>query len=131
MRRLSLSLIAELLFAPPVLAHPLTGTKNRDRIIVVRVTATALIVDYRLELDEGSITTGPELPKSEWARVTSKTELFEIFTRFMEDILARNLDGWLDGQELHFKGVKHKFAATDHLRCDYRFEAAWSLTPNK
>ena len=72
MRRLLVSFLVTLLFAAPVLAHPVPKT-NRDRTLVVHVTAAALVIDYRLELDEGSIPN--ELTTEESAKVTSRTDL--------------------------------------------------------
>ena len=42
MRRVLLSLVVALLFASAALAHPLTATGNRDRLILVHVTPAAL-----------------------------------------------------------------------------------------
>jgi nickel/cobalt transporter (NicO) family protein len=126
MRHLLLSLLAALLFAFPVLAHPVPKT-NRDRTIVVRVLADGLVVDYRLELDEGSIPN--ELTREEAAKITTRTELLETFCRSFAETACRNLDASLDGKELQFKCIQRKFTATDHVRCDYRFLAPWSLKP--
>ncbi len=125
MRRVLISFLVTLLLATPVVAHPVPKT-NRDRTLVVHVTATALVVDYRLELDEGSIPN--ELTATERARVSTRNELLRTFTQSFADATCRTLDASLDGQELHFKCVQQKFTAGDHVRCDYRFEAPWSPT---
>src|SRR5262245_8008326 len=127
MRRFLPAILVALLFAPPVLAHPVPKS-NRDRIIVVRVTKEALVVDFRLEIDEGSIP--DELPRTESARVTTRAELLGTFSRVFADALGRTLDASLDGQELRFRCVGRKYTATDHVRCDYRFESPWKLNPD-
>ena len=80
MRRLLVAFLAALLFVPSVLAHPVPKT-NRDRTIVVHVTVRALIVDYRLELDEGSIPN--ELTNQERAHIMTRADLLETFTRLL------------------------------------------------
>src|SRR5579872_2506736 len=92
MRRLLVSFLAVLLFVPVARAHPVPKT-NRDRTIVVHVTAQALVVDYRLELDEASIPN--ELTKEELAAVTTRAGLLETFTRSFADTTCRTLDASL------------------------------------
>jgi nickel/cobalt exporter len=122
MRRFLFALLLPLLVAPTLVAHPVPKS-NHDRSIVVRVTATALVVDYRLETDEANVAF--ELPRSEAAGIKSREELLEAYSRSFADVLGRNLDASLDGEELRFKCVRRSFTATDHVRCEYRFEAAW------
>jgi nickel/cobalt exporter len=123
MRRFLLVLLLPLLLAPPLVAHPIPKS-NHDRSIVVRVTAAALVVDYRLETDEANV--AYELPRSEAADVKSREELLEAYSRSFAEVLGRNLDASLDGEELRFKCVRRSFVATDHVRCEYRFEATWA-----
>ena len=56
--------------APSLLAHPVPQS-NHDRIMVVRVTAVALIVDFRLETSESNIIL--ELPREETATVAPRS----------------------------------------------------------
>ena len=126
MRRSLLSLLVAFSLANTLLAHPVPRD-NRDRTIVVRITPTSLIVDYRLEVDETSLVR--ELTREEAAKVTSRADLLEIFSKSFGETANRNLDATLDGQELHFQCVDRKVAATDHVRCDYRFVAPLSLQP--
>src|SRR5581483_5154045 len=111
---------------PSTCAHPVPSD-NHDRTIVVRLTAEALIVDYRLEVDE--LRAQRDLPRSEIAKITSRTDFYNIFTNYFADILAGNLVARLDDKELSFTCERKAYEATDHLRCDYRFRAAWSPTP--
>src|SRR5437879_2306568 len=110
------ALLLPLLFAPSVCAHPVSEPSNRDRLIVVRLTDKALLVDYRLEIDEGTLVKDNDFPDTERARATSRKELFELYSRFFVDILGRNFDASLDGQELRFTCVQRNSAATDHVR---------------
>jgi nickel/cobalt exporter len=126
MRRFLPALFLPLLSVPPLAAHPVPKS-NHDRTIVVRVTAAALVIDYRLETDEANV--AYELPRAEAAGIKSREELLEAYSRSFADVLGRNLDASLDGKELRFKCVRRSFAATDHVRCEYRFEAAWAPAP--
>ena len=123
MRRFLVSFVVILSFVSSVHAHPVPKT-NRDRTLVVHVTATALVIDYRLEIDEGSIPN--ELTAAEQARVSTRNDLLRTFTQSFAETTCRTLDASLDGKELQFKCVQQKFTAADHVRCDYRFEAPWS-----
>ena len=62
---------------------------------------------------------------AELAGVSSPKEFHTAFTRYFADVLADNLTATLDGKALTFRVVQRDFQVTDHLRCDYRFEAAW------
>jgi ABC-type nickel/cobalt efflux system permease component RcnA len=124
MRRFIFALVCTSFCTPAAIAHPVPKT-NRDRTIVVRVTANALVVDYRLEIDEGSIP--EELPSL--GKLSTREEILERFTTYFADVLGRNLDASLDDAELQFECTQHKFVATDHVRCVYRFVAPWKLAP--
>ena len=110
----------------PGFAHPVPKT-NRDRTLVVHVTATALVVDYRLELDEGSIPN--ELTSTERAHVSPRATNCRTFTQSFAEATCRTLDALLDGRELRFRCIQQKYSAGDHVRCDDCFESAWNLTP--
>src|SRR5579871_2440721 len=47
-------LIATFVFTTPLAAHPVPRSAH-DRVIVVRLTPDALIVDYHLEIDEWTV----------------------------------------------------------------------------
>jgi ABC-type nickel/cobalt efflux system permease component RcnA len=96
---------------------------NHDRTILVRLTPDALLVDYRLELDESRAAL--DLPRSEAAGVTSRQEFYAAVLRYYGGALAGNLDAALDGKPLDFTCVGSACQVTDHLRCDFRFRAAW------
>ncbi len=112
--------------AGPLAAHPVPND-NHDRTIVVRLTADAVEVDYRLEVDEARA--AQDLPKADLAGVGSRRELREAVVRFHRQALAENLDARLDGKPLDFTAEGGSCEATDHLRCDFRFRAAWHPEP--
>jgi ABC-type nickel/cobalt efflux system permease component RcnA len=109
--------------AAPAGAHPVPGD-NHDRTIVVRLTAEAVLVDYRLELDETRAAL--DLPRSEQANIRSPRDFHAVFTRYFGSVLAYNLVANLDGKPLEFACVEQRHGLTDHLRCDYRFHAPWA-----
>jgi nickel/cobalt exporter len=113
-------------------AHPVPS-ENHDRSILVRLTPTAVVVEYRLEVDESRA--GLDLPKAEIAKIKSRDDLHSTFCRYFADVLAGNLVAELDGTPLEFRSVSHRFTLRDelnrplgHLRCEYRMEAAWHPT---
>jgi ABC-type nickel/cobalt efflux system permease component RcnA len=112
----------------PASAHPVPR-ENHDRTIVLRLTPEAILVDYRLELDETRAAL--DLSHAELARVSTRQEFYTAFTRYHAPILANNLVASLDGKPLVFTCVKHRYEVLDHLRCDFHFRAAWTLTPGK
>jgi ABC-type nickel/cobalt efflux system permease component RcnA len=106
--------------------HPVPSD-NHDRTIVVRLTAEAVVVDYRLELDE--FRAQRDLPRSEIARIASRKDFYTVFTNYFAEVLPGNLVAKLDDRELSFTCERKTYEATDHLRCDYRFRAAWAPEP--
>jgi ABC-type nickel/cobalt efflux system permease component RcnA len=126
MRLFLFSLLLPLVFAPALAAHPIPN-KNHDRSIVVRITAGALVVDYRLETDEANVAF--DLPREAASGIKSREELLDAYSRLFADALGRNLDASLDKVELRFTCVRRHFVVTDHLRCEYRFEATWAPAP--
>src|SRR5438067_808077 len=118
-----------LLAAPGVAgAHPVPRD-NHDRTLVVRLTPGAVVVDYRLDVDEARAAL--DLSRAELARVSTRAEFYDAFTRSHAPYLAGNLDARLDGKPLTFTCVRQDYQMLDHLRCDYRFRAPWSPAPGK
>ncbi len=123
MRFVVLALLAFVGLASSLQAHPVDAD-NRDRTLVVRLSPTAVIVEYRLEAGE---TIGAnDLPPDEKKGLTSRTELHQVVCRYFSEVLPENLDGMLDGTRLRFRCTSKRYAVTDHLCCNYRFEARWS-----
>jgi ABC-type nickel/cobalt efflux system permease component RcnA len=114
-------------------AHPVPS-KSHDRTLLVRLTPDAVFVSYRLEVDPkwaawelGQI---KELDE-ERAKVRDEAELYALYRRYHADPIAYNLVARLDGRELTFRPVEGRQQATDHLRCEYTFKAAWKPAPGK
>src|SRR5262245_24271699 len=126
MQRVSLGLIA-LLLAPCLLhAHPVP-TDNHDRTLVVYLTPSGVVVDYRLEVDESRAVLDIRLSALEG--IASRKDFHAAYRRHFAPILADNLVATLDGKELTFRCVEQRSELRDHVRCDYRFVADWKLSP--
>jgi hypothetical protein len=112
----------------PGWSHPVPRD-NHDRALVVWLTPAAVVVDYRLDVDEARAAL--DLSAAELARVSTRAEFYETFTRWAAPFLADNLVARLDGRPLTFACVGRRYEMQDHLRCDYRFRAPWSPQPGR
>ena len=128
MHRALLSLAVVLAVCAPAIGHPIPKD-NHDRTIVVHLTPHAIVVDYRLEVDE--LSAFKDLPASEANKLTDRRELPPVFLRYFGPVLANNLDATLDGNPLTFTCVRQQDQLLDHIRCDYRFEAKWAPESGK
>lgn len=111
-----------------VSAHPVPKD-NHDRTIVVRLTADAVIVEYRLELDVARA--ARDLQNVDLSDIQSEDQLYAVFTRYFGPILADNLVARVDGKPLTFTCTTRKHELLDHLRCDFVFRAPWKLEAGK
>lgn len=116
-------------------AHPVPR-EFHDRVVVVRLTPDAVVVDYHLEVDEWTVVFKdlPELFKrEELARFQEKgpAAFYEAFTKSYAPILANLLVATLDGKELVFTCTKHSHVVKDSVQCDFVFRAPVQLTPGK
>jgi ABC-type nickel/cobalt efflux system permease component RcnA len=116
----------------PLHAHPVPR-RCHDRTITVRITPVAILVDYRLDVDEFTVVFD-DLPalgdQVDLTKLHKPQEFYEAFARSYAPILAANLVARLDGRPLEFRCIKHDYtlrdengAALDHLRCDFVFRA--------
>jgi nickel/cobalt exporter len=114
-------------------AHPVPR-RAHDRTISVRLTANAVVVDYRLDVDDWTVVF-IDLPavsdQVDLAKLTKPREFYESFTRCYAPLLADNLTATLDGKPLTFRCVRHGHEVIDHLRCDFEFEAPWQLAADQ
>jgi ABC-type nickel/cobalt efflux system permease component RcnA len=114
-------------------AHPVPRLTH-DRTIVVRLTHEGVVVDYRLEIDDWTIVF-LDLPavddKVDLKKLRKPQDFYEAFTRCYAPILAGNLSAKLDGKELTFRCVTYQHEVLDHVRCDFRFQADWQLSPGQ
>jgi ABC-type nickel/cobalt efflux system permease component RcnA len=123
-----LALLAVLLAPALAQAHPVPRD-NHDRTLIVHLTPEAVVVDYRLELDEYRAVL--DLPQSALKGVESRKDFHVAFRRHFAPILADNLVATLDGKELAFECREQRSEVLDHVRCDYRFVAPWKLTEGR
>ncbi|HEY7154391.1 MAG TPA: hypothetical protein VH575_10575, partial [Gemmataceae bacterium] len=120
----SLCLCGESLFAHPV------PKDNHDRGIEVELTPDAVVVRYHLEVDESRAEldfTRLDVPKEEFARITTRAAFQQAFIDHVAPILLNNLFARLDGEPLVFvsRGGKRDETVKDHLRCDFTFQTSW------
>jgi hypothetical protein len=113
--------------------HPVPR-KSHDRTIIVRITPTAIVVDYRLEVDDWTVVY-VDLPaledKVDLTKLKKPEEFYEAFTRCYAPILGKNLLVRLDGNELEFRCVQRSHRLVEHLQCDFRFVAECKLEQEK
>jgi ABC-type nickel/cobalt efflux system permease component RcnA len=111
----------------PAHAHPVPR-RTHDRVITVRLTPEAVLVDYHLELDEWTVVF-VDLPavndQVDLTRLTQPKEFYEAFTRVYAPILADNLLARLDGKPLTFTCTRQGSQVKDSLWCDFVFRAPW------
>ncbi|MGL4552352.1 MAG: nickel/cobalt transporter, partial [Gemmataceae bacterium] len=107
-------------------AHPVPKD-NRDRTLIVRPTPAALVVELRLEIDESRA--ARDLPVEDLTAVKDRAGLLAAFQRHAEATLGGGLAVTLDGQELDLRCTARAMKVTDHVRCDFRYEAPWRLSP--
>jgi hypothetical protein len=122
-----------LILLPTLNAHPVPR-KSHDRTVVVRVTPTCIVVDYRLEIDEWTVVY-VDLPalddKVDITKLKKPEQFYDAFTKCYAPILAKNLSARLDAKEIEFRCVQKCYRVAEHLQCDFRFEAACDIEPGK
>jgi ABC-type nickel/cobalt efflux system permease component RcnA len=129
-----------ILFASPVQAHPVPR-KNHDRAITVQLTPSALVVDYRLDLDEFTavyLDLPAVMDRADLAKLQTPKEFYQAFMERYAPILADNLVARLDKDKpLAFRCVQQQQffrdedgKALDHLRFAFRFQAPWPTNFN-
>jgi ABC-type nickel/cobalt efflux system permease component RcnA len=132
-RRFSyLALLLSTLYAGgPAAAHPVPQG-GHDRVIVVRLTPAAVVVEYQLEV-EPFTTVFQDLRAIDdkiLKSISKPLEYYEAFSRAYAPILADNLLASLDGKNLTFACTRRSEQITKvdgNLRCDFVFEAPWQL----
>jgi ABC-type nickel/cobalt efflux system permease component RcnA len=110
--------------------------ENHDRIIEVKLTPAAVVVEYHLEVDGSRAELDLielELPPSEFAGLRNETAFVRTYIAQLAPILANNLFARLDGELLVFsrKEGKRDASVQDHLRFDFTFTAPWTLQPGR
>jgi len=120
-------------FASLLEAHPVPR-QSHDRTVVVQVTPSGIVVDYRLEIDEWTVVY-VDLPavedKVDLKKLKTPAEFHVAFVRCYGPILARNLSARLDGTELEFRCTEQAHRVADHFQCDFRFTAERDIAVDK
>jgi ABC-type nickel/cobalt efflux system permease component RcnA len=112
-------------------AHPVPR-RCHDRTILVRLGPDAIVVDYRLEVDEFTVVFD-DLPalgdQVDLTKLRKPQDFYDSFTRSYAPILAANLIAKLDGRSVQFRCIKGEHTLRDqdgnplnHLRCDFVFQ---------
>ena len=127
---LCLIVLLAVLPAPSLSAHPIEE-KVYDRSIDVCLTDSAVVISYVLEVNARTAYSDvPDLlSRAELAEVTRAEQVYRAFLDGLAPQLAKTLYAALDGKELPFVCKEKQFKVLDHLRCEYRFEAAWRPAP--
>src|SRR4051812_20325423 len=130
-RALALALLAGfwLLAVGSAQAHPVPQ-RNHDRIVVVQLTADAVVVDYHLEVDEFTVVFMDLPALDEKLNLTGlkPREIYDRFTELYAPVLAQSLEARLNGEELKFTCVQRRQKVLDSVQCDFRFLAPWQPT---
>jgi hypothetical protein len=113
----------------PLHAHPVPR-KAHDRTIIVHLTPEAVVVDYRVEVDDWTVVF-VDLPaiddRIDLEKLRKPKEFYDAFVEGYAPLFANNLTATLDGRPLKFTCVKKEHQLIDHLRCDFEFRAPWQL----
>lgn len=123
-----ISWLCLLLLAPSVVGHPLPNLRH-DRVVSVRLSATAVTVRYSLEVNpftmflDGRMLFSPK----EIDTISSERAFALAYARKMGPHIAEKFSASLEDHPLEFQLVKQELDLSDHIRCRYEFKAAWVL----
>src|SRR5437879_1598218 len=97
-------------------AHPVPQ-RNHDRVVIVRLTADAVVVDYHLEVDEFTVVFVDLPALDEKLNLTGlkPKQIYDRFTDLYAPVLADGLDAHLDGQPLKFTCVERRQKVVDSV----------------
>ncbi|MFL5243960.1 MAG: nickel/cobalt transporter [Gemmataceae bacterium] len=122
---MSLAFLISTCFLGTVSAHPVL-TRVYERTLVVRLSASAVTVEYQLDVDESTaIIDLMAVIRDGLPNLTTRTDLYGAYIRSYGPLLADRLSGTLDGKPLTFVCTRRNYQLIDHLRCDFTFQAAW------
>lgn len=127
--RLGGALLAGLLLAGAAAAHPVPSQAH-DCTVAVRLEETAVVVQYRLEIDETTalLDLTKELSAEEVRQLDTPRACFEAFLRVQGPLLAGNFQARVDGRKLDFRCTRQRYQVLDHLRCDFEYVADWAAS---
>jgi nickel/cobalt transporter (NicO) family protein len=117
----------------PVRAHPI-GNRSYERTVVVHLTASAVMVEYHLVLEE--FTAQLDLlalrDKTNLNDLTTRKKIREAFLDAYAPILADNLVGTLNHKPLALRCNKKEARLEEgHICCDLTFTSDWQLQPGE
>jgi ABC-type nickel/cobalt efflux system permease component RcnA len=119
--------------APAARAHPVPPSSH-DRVVALRLTGTALVVEYTLQVDQWTVVF-EDLPKlvGEVAasRLTRGPDFNEAFAAAMAPKLLARLHATLDGAPLTFTCATRGHQLLDHVSCAFVFQAPWTIRSEK
>src|SRR5262249_54909426 len=90
--------------------HPVPRLVH-DRTITIRLTESAVVVDYRLEVDEFTVVfvdLPAVLEAKDMAKLTTPAEFYDAYTRIYAPIIADNLIAMLNGRSLSFRCLQRE-----------------------
>lgn len=122
-----------LIITPKLAAHPVPRNAH-DRVVIVRLTPEAVLIEYHLEVDEWTVVfkdVPALLDKDELAKLKTPKEFYDSFARHYAPLLAGLLNGKLDDHNLEFTCFEQTYKVTDSFQCDFVFRAPWKLLPGK
>jgi ABC-type nickel/cobalt efflux system permease component RcnA len=115
-------------------AHPV-GERCYDRTIIVRLDASAVVVEYELEVNTATVAQdladlGEEIDLSQCRK---PSDYYEAFVQFHAPVFARNFDAKLDGKPLTFTCARREFGVREKvsLHCHFVFRAPWQPAPGR
>jgi nickel/cobalt exporter len=115
-------------------AHPVSE-RCYDRTIIVRLDASAVVVEYELEVNTATVAQdladlGEEIDLSQCRK---PGDYYEAFVQFHAPVFARNLDAKLDGEPLTFTCTRREFGVREKvsLHCHFVFRAPWQPAPGR
>src|SRR5262249_44693982 len=111
-------------------AHPVPKD-NHDRTLAVHLTPSAVVVEYRLELDAYRAYRDLIADRVDSVVGLSPKLLPAAYRKHQAPRIADRLVATLDGEELTFECVEQSSVVLDHVRCDYRFVAGWKPSPDR
>ena len=117
----------------PAAAHPVPKGSH-DRTITVRLTATAVVVEYRLEVDLWTIIyqdLSTIEKQADLGNLSEPAEFCGVFTRLYSPLLAGGLRATVDGKPLTFVPERQGYEVPDSIRCDFVYRAAWQPRAGK
>ncbi len=124
-------LMAVAVCAPAAFAHPVPSAAH-VRIVTVCLRPTELCVRYRLELDQfTTVYTDSKglFEDTEMKQFNTPTTFYAEFTRRLAPVLADQLHATVDDRTVILRCIEQRFEVSDHLICEFLFQADWSLRP--